>query len=251
MLGLGSATAVIFRLLKGKSNRRVHHNGGWRDGGSDRLRRDSGESRRLRGSTSEHDALHKAQLGNGGVAPRHRFDTRRRTEEGELRLGLWVIRQRKFIDTLSVERRKRLEDIGFVWDPLESSWEEAFAALSRFKSREGHCLVPTGHMEGELKVNLGTWVIRQRKFVDSLSVERKKRLDDIGFVWDPLESSWEEAFAALNRFKSREGHCRVPHAHREGELRLGMWVHNQRYATLSVERKKRLDDIGFVWRSSR
>ena len=170
--------------------------------------------------------------------------------EGELKLGNWVNTQRQA--TPSRERKKRLDDIGFVWRPEDSSWEEAFTALSRFKAREGHCRVPKSHMEGELKVNLGTWVIRQRKFVEALSVERKKRLDDIGFVWilrgTLRDSWWEEAFAALSAFKSREGHCRVPAGHMEGGLKLGIWVGNQRHqATPSAERKKRLDDIGFVW----
>ena len=35
-------------------------------------------------------------------------------------------------------------------------------------------------------------------------------MDAIGFVWDPLESAWEEGFAALTTFKTREGHCHVP-----------------------------------------
>ena len=37
-----------------------------------------------------------------------------------------------------------------------SAWEEGFAALKKFKAREGHCLVPDGHVEGTFK--LGQWV---------------------------------------------------------------------------------------------
>ena len=54
-----------------------------------------------------------------------------------------------------------------------------------------------------------------------MSAERKQRLDAIGFVWDPLESAWEEGFAALTTFKAREGHCRVPQRHIEGSISLG------------------------------
>ena len=175
----------------------------------------------------------KDREGHCRVPTRHR--------EGTFVLGQWVTKQRR--RTLSVEQKRRLDDIGFDWDPEDSSWEEAFAALTRFKLREGHCRVPYAHREGELR--LGVWVGNLRQ--DTPFVERKKRLDDIGFVWNQLDSSWNEAFAALSRFKSREGHCRVPKSHREGELRLGLWVVSQRQGTLSGERKKRLDDIGFVW----
>ena len=106
------------------------------------------------------------------------------------------------------ERGQRLDAIGFVWNPLDEAWEEGFAALTTFKTREGHCLVPQNHVEGTFK--LGTWVSNQRANRDKTSAERRRRLDAIGFVWDTRESAWEEGFAALTSFKACEGHCLVP-----------------------------------------
>ena len=57
-----------------------------------------------------------------------------------------------------------------------------------------------------------------------MSAERKQRLDAIGFVWDALESAWEEGFTALTTFKARESHCRVPEGHFEGTFKLGHWI---------------------------
>jgi hypothetical protein len=97
-------------------------------------------------------------------------------------LGNWVGTQRSTKDSLSPERRQRLDDIGFVWDALTEAWEEGFSKLLKFKETEGHCRVPTGlKLDG---FNLGSWVSIQRSTKDSLSPERRQRLDDIGFVWD-------------------------------------------------------------------
>ena len=82
---------------------------------------------------------------------------------------------------MSAERRQRLDAIGFVWDQRGSGWEEGFAALTTFKAREGHCLVPQRHIEGTFK--LGQWVGVQRQSRDTMSAERRRRLDAIGFVW--------------------------------------------------------------------
>ena len=179
----------------------------------------------------------KAREGHCNVPAKHR--------EGTLQLGNWVINQR--VRTVSNEHRQRLNKIGFVWNAREVRWEDGFAALKQFKAREGHCNVSTSHVEGTFK--LGTWVSRQRNTKDNMSKERKKRLDKLGFVWDTLETSWEDGFAALKQFKAREGHCNVSTSHVEGTFQLGRWVDRQRVNkdTMFNERKKRLDKLGFVW----
>jgi superfamily II DNA or RNA helicase len=169
--------------------------------------------------------------------------------EGTYKLGAWVGIQRANEDAMPTERKQRLDAIGFVWDPHEREWEEGFAALTTFKAREGHCLVPKAHVEGTFK--LGVWVSKQRLRRHTMSAERRQRLDAIGFVWDSLESAWEEGFAALTTFKAREGHCLVPALHAEGKFKLGFWVSNQRTNRnrIPTERRRRLDAIGFVWDS--
>jgi hypothetical protein len=167
--------------------------------------------------------------------------------EGTFKLGAWVSKQRGLKHTMPAERRHRLNVIGFVWDLRESEWEEGFAALAAFKAREGHCLVPTLHVEG--KFNLGFWVSNLRTNRGRVPAKRRQRLDAIGFVWDPLESGWEEGFAALAAFKAREGHCLVPQRHVEGTFKLGTWVNAQRRCRdrMPADRRQRLNAIGFVW----
>jgi len=75
-------------------------------------------------------------------------------------------------------------------------WEKGFAALSRFRAREGHCCPPRFHVEGNF--NLGPWVSTQRSRKDFLPLERKRRLETIGFVWDWIDYRWEQGFKALS-----------------------------------------------------
>ena len=108
-------------------------------------------------------------------------------------------------------------------------------------------VVHRNHVEG--KFNLGSWVSTQRYRKDLLPLNRKRRLDAIGFVWSWQDHLWEENFAALLKFKRREGHCCVPVFHSEGKYKLGWWTSTQRRnrKEMSAERTARLNKLGFVW----
>src|SRR5262249_51517334 len=142
--------------------------------------------------------------------------------EGNFKLGSWVSVQRKTKKTMSPERRKQLDEHNFGWAAPRAAWEEGFDALLSFKQREGHCRVSQGHLEGNFK--LGSWVSVQRKTKKTMSPERRKQLDEHNFVWELHQTMWEEGFAALMRFKQREGHCRVPVGHSEEDFKLGRWT---------------------------
>ena len=185
-------------------------------------------------------AKFKARKGHCGVPWSH--------IEGKFKLGQWVTFQRKSKDKMLSKHRKRLNEIGFVWDGQEHAWEEGFAALTKFKACKGHCRVPRYYVEGAYK--LGQWVSVQRLSRDTMSAGRKKRLDAIGFVWDGRDHYWENGFTALAIFKAREGHCRVPSLHIENEFKLGQWVTTKRRSKdkMSSRWRSRLNKIGFVWR---
>ena len=163
------------------------------------------------------------------------------------KLGSWVSVQRTNAE-LSTERRARLTDIGFVWEPHEEQWEAGFSALSEFYTREDHCLVPKAFNTSD-GYKLGIWVGTQRANTD-LSTEKRDRLTAIGFIWDPFAEQWEAGFAALSEFYTREKHCRVPATFKTSDgFKLGFWVSNQRNrnADLSPEIRDRLTAIGFIW----
>jgi superfamily II DNA or RNA helicase len=177
---------------------------------------------------------------------RHCQVPRHYSEEG-YRLGQWVHNQRQEKDSMLPERRERLDALGFVWDPFEVQWEEGFGFLQKFRHREGHCRVPTDYLQADYP--LGQWVRRQRRDRDTMPQERRRRLDTLGFVWDPMEAQWEEGVGFLLEFHQREGHCRVPVTHCEKGYRLGRWVNKQRQGrdTMAPQRRQRLDALGFVW----
>jgi superfamily II DNA or RNA helicase len=162
-------------------------------------------------------------------------------------LGQWMTVQRSSKEILSPERFNRLEALGFVWSPHEAAWEEGFSKLQTFRTREGHCRVPSTHREDSY--GLGQWVVSQRSNKVSLPPERIERLEALGFVWSELTAVWEEGFQKLQQFHSREGHCTVPNKHREDGFRLGSWVTNKRTNKnkLPPEWLKQLEALGFVW----
>ena len=147
---------------------------------------------------------------------------------------------------MSTEHRKRLDELGFVWDVSDANWEEGFSYLKCYKERVGDCRVPISHKEDGFR--LGVWVrsLRQRK--NRLSTAHREQLNALGFVWDPHGKDWEEGFRYLKSYKEREGHCRVPQDYKENGYRLAAWVSSQRHNTALPEvRRQRLDKFGFVW----
>ena len=170
---------------------------------------------------------------------------------GRISLGNWVSVQREFkkAKKLTDERVRRLNGIGFIWDPYSEQWEEAFNALQIYSSEHGHCDVTQS-----FKVNgllLGSWVVIQRRKKGQLSADRINRLNSIGFIWDPIAERWNTAFLALQKFYHREGHCRINRKLELDGLKLGVWVGTQRRkrADLTPERVKRLNSLGFIWKT--
>jgi hypothetical protein len=166
-------------------------------------------------------------------------------------LGKWVRTQRKRRNRLLGSQLERLEAIGFDWDYISASWENGFSHLKAYKDRIGDCYVPFNHLENNYQ--LGRWVGAQRKGKNELSEHQIKRLDDLGFNWDLLSANWEKCFSCLKIYRDRVGHCRVPKRHVENDVKLGRWVDKLRRekGDLSEERRKKLDAIGFEWEPRR
>jgi hypothetical protein len=128
-----------------------------------------------------------------------------------------------------------------------------FHLLEEFVAREGHARVRNDHLEGNFA--LGRWVERTRRAFrrGELTREQVRSLRTLpGWTWSPRDDRFEEGLVALRAFVRREGHALVPHAHREGRVKLGFWVAVRRREHLegrmSRERVRALESLpGWSW----
>ena len=161
------------------------------------------------------------------------------------KLANWVVIQRRDKNKLSDGKRQRLDEIGFAWSGLEDSWDKMFDALLSYKKAHGHTKVPA---RSPKYPKLSQWIITQRHRPERLTLDRRKRLEEIGFVWDVFAAKWEEMFAALVKYKKEHGHCNVPR-HWAENPQLAQWLTTQRTKRdkLNKDRTRRLAEIGFEW----
>jgi superfamily II DNA or RNA helicase len=167
----------------------------------------------------------------------------------EYPLGAWAARQRSQYAraALDDDRVLRLEAIpGWTWDPRADQWEDGYARLEAFVAREGSARVPAKRVEAGYR--LGAWVTKQRANRSRLAADRIKRLETLpGWSWDPHGDRWNDAFAKLRSFISREGNADVPKEHVEGDFLLGRWVAFQRHrygqSKLAADRVRLLESI--------
>eukprot|EP00957_Ditylum_brightwellii_P162067 12338723-Ditylum_brightwellii.AAC.1 len=184
-------------------------------------------------------------------------------------LGKWVSNQRqayqRYLDNkpsqITPERIQQLNDIDFLWEPLEYKWNLQYQELIRYRNEHGDFLVPTVYTPNP---TLRTWVNKQRqqyqRYLENkpstITPERIQQLNDIDFVWEPLEVAWMDRYQGLIQYKHDHGDCLVPQVYASYPA-LGEWVQTQRKeyrkrlqnkpSTITPERIKQLNDIDFIW----
>lgn len=137
-------------------------------------------------------------------------------------------------------------------------WDSRYKELLQFVRQNGHCQVPTNLTSNQL---LSRWCKRQRyqkKLKEAgehstLTDNRERLLNDVGFVWDIHEAIWMERYMELVQFNATYRHTVVPRSHGK----LGQWVKSQRrqYALhqrgeashLTQERISKLNALSFEW----
>jgi hypothetical protein len=169
-------------------------------------------------------------------------------------LAHWVTVQRRMHaqGKLRQDRARKLNELNFTWNiqlVYDAQWQEFFQQLFSFRKRYGHFRVP-GNQD-----KLVSWIERQRiaRKKNLLTPSRVKRLEEIGFIWsceDLKRRSWEERYRQLKEYKKKHGHSFVPVNCKENRS-LGIWVGTQRRleakGKLQAAKKKKLNQLGFVW----
>jgi hypothetical protein len=167
-------------------------------------------------------------------------------------------------DTTLVPMNNSNDTTGSRFKPFhEEKWVFLFDELVKFKKDHGHCLVPHKYPQNP---QLARWVKRQRRQyklklkgnkTSTMTDDRIKSLNDIGFVWDSHEIIWNERFNQLVAYKQTFGHCRVPSYSKEFP-QLASWVKCQRRqykmfcddnksSSITEDRIRLLNRIGFIW----
>jgi len=140
-------------------------------------------------------------------------------------------------------------------------WAERFNDLCTYREEKGNCLVPHTYKKN---LALARWVKRQRyqyKLMmqgksSTMTEERVKALEEIGFVWDSQGAAWGERLDELRDFRTIYMHCNVPSNYSENP-QLATWVKCQRRqyklhmegkpSNMTAQRIRDLESVGFEW----
>lgn len=167
-------------------------------------------------------------------------------------LYTWVLQQRmkRRNNELTEEQIKLLDDIAFNWNPEGSGgspdddrWFEMLEQLSEYKNKYGNCNV--SQLNKDYK-KLGRWVNDQRLNYSrgKLLEHRKELLEELGFIWNTKEHEFDLKVNMLKEYHLKNGHFDVKQSDKEyGGLY--DWLYKIITKGTTVERKKKLEEIGF------
>jgi len=149
------------------------------------------------------------------------------TEETK-QLRIWICNQRAQYklyqqgkkSNLTPERIKALNEINFDWGDRITPWSTRFEELCQYKAKHGDCLVPQHYNQNP---QLGSWVKAQRRHGKlfqsgeggSMTLERYRKLEGMGFVWDlkgrsakklSMEKKLSERMASFNLKRMNNSH---------------------------------------------
>lgn len=172
------------------------------------------------------------------------------------KLNNWCYQLRNGKNKLSAEKKDLLNEINFVWKPVDYRWKEGFELLLEYKKKYGHCHVKQQSVKHK---KLSSWCNIQKMYNHNGLLDKSKveQLNSVGFSWfESKNDLWERRYNQLVKFKNDYGHFVVPRkknpkTNNIDYKSLSNWMSTQRYyysiKKLSPIREKKLNDIGFIW----
>ena len=169
----------------------------------------------------------------------------------KLGIGLGFIRRGVYKYT--PEQKRQLDEIGFLWSykGLNNGFDKFYSELVQYKQEHGDLLVKSD-FRTENGYRLGEKITNVRSGMVHLTEDQKKTLDEIGFVWSVRDSSFDRLYREIDAYRREYGDTLIPKSYvTEDGYRLGKKVNALRSAVdrVSEERKKALEEIGFVWKT--
>lgn len=186
------------------------------------------------------------EYGNLSVPKNYRSDT-------DFPLGVWIQRQRSLCknNKISENRIKRLTDIGMNW--YHDDWETRFNLAKQYYEEHGN--INISQKEVIQGIWLGKWIVSQKKAMQEgkLTHEQIEMLNTL-----PMEevgrkdNRWWSMYEEAKKYYLNFGNLNIPMDYLTSNgKKLSDWIIRQRrnykLGKMSLEHKKKLDEIGFIW----
>ena len=154
------------------------------------------------------------------------------------------------LTTLSDEQIRKLDEIDFPWEAKrqDSRWYAMYDELRRFQKKYGHCQPSPAHGY------LYKWSLAQRLYCrqGSLSSEKIKELDQLGFPWETKRRQWSQMVTELSKYYTTHNHVQV---NQDDDPELFAWIDIQRKryhfkhkkTMLSDAKIEQLEGFHFCW----
>lgn len=153
------------------------------------------------------------------------------------------LRKKYSKNTLSEDKIKALEKIGFDFQPTNAIWIEMYNQLLAYKEKYGDCRPP----QKGIYAKLNGWCVTQRTLKNSMPQNRKILLNNIGFDWNILDAQFDEWVVKLKEYKKEFGHLKISSSHTQLNNFATNTRANFRKGKISEERIAILNSIGFIW----
>ena len=170
-------------------------------------------------------------------------------------LGTWISNQRSLYKSgnLSKEKIKMLEEIGMVWNKLDSDWQEKYRQAKENYQKHGNLSIDSKYVAANGEV-LRTWINKQLQLYKKvmLSAEKIEMLEGVGIVWDIYSDKWQKMYQLAEKYYQKYKNLSIPRNYiAENHKPLGNWINRQRHAyakgKLSKDKIELLEAIGMVW----
>lgn len=108
------------------------------------------------------------------------------------------------------------------------AWYEMYELLCEYKQEYGNTNIEKrGYYKDK---SLGRWCLGQRQDYKNgeLNLVSIQLLNDLGFVWNPLEEEWNRRFEQYKRYCSQTGSCEIARRTIFENEKMGVWVDLQK-----------------------